>query len=49
MTKAPVFALVRPRDGNFNYDNLEVQQMIYDIKALCEAGANGLVFGALNK
>lgn len=39
--------LVRPREGNFVYNELEVQTMERDIRACREAGADSVVVGAL--
>ena len=46
-TDLPINVLIRPRGGNFVYDEAEVQQMLCDIR-LCRAiGAAGIVIGAL--
>jgi copper homeostasis protein len=45
----PVFCMVRPRDGDFLYCDLEVKVMEEDIKMLLSGGADGLVFGCLTK
>lgn len=45
--RLPLFVLVRPRAGDFVYDEAEVQVMLQDI-ALCRAqGCDGVVIGAL--
>lgn len=44
----PVFAMVRPRGGDFLYTDHEFTVMMEDIKALKLAGADGFVFGILN-
>lgn len=44
----PVFVLIRPRQGNFRYSNTELDVMVNDIEAAIEAGAKGIVSGALN-
>jgi copper homeostasis protein len=44
----PVFALIRPRRGDFLYSDSAVDAMVEDIAALYSAGADGFVFGALN-
>lgn len=49
LVSVPVYVLIRPRPGNFNYNSYEVDQMLEDIKISKEIGADGLVFGALNK
>jgi copper homeostasis protein len=43
----PVFVMIRPRGGGFVYDAGEVATMAADIRAASEAGAHGVVFGAL--
>lgn len=45
----PVYALVRPRAGDFVYSDAELGVMLEDISLLKDAGADGLVFGALTK
>ena len=45
--QVPVFAMIRPRAGDFLYDGTEVDVMVRDIEALREAGAAGFVVGAL--
>ena len=39
--------IIRPRGGDFLYDEDEIQQMIDDIKVAKDLGADGLVFGCL--
>lgn len=39
--------IIRPRGGDFLYSESEIQEMLYDIKATKELGADGLVFGCL--
>jgi len=43
----PVHAMVRPRDGNFLYDEGEARTMMADLQALAAAAADGVVLGAL--
>ena len=45
--QVPVFAMVRPRAGDFLFDSAEVDVMVRDIEALRRAGAAGIVVGAL--
>jgi copper homeostasis protein len=45
----PVFAMIRPRGGDFIYSAEEIQVMKEDIRLLKEFGANGFVFGVLNE
>lgn len=43
----PIHALVRPRPGDYVYDGAAVALMVEEIKALRDAGATGVVIGAL--
>jgi len=43
----PVFCMLRPRPGNFTYSPDEIKAMQIDVKMLLDAGADGIVFGAL--
>ena len=43
----PVQVLIRPREGNFVYNEAEVESMIHDIRLAKRLGANGVVIGAL--
>ncbi len=43
----PVNVLIRPREGNFCYTEYERDIMLDDIRFCREAGANGVVVGAL--
>lgn len=43
----PIFVLVRPRPGNFNYTKDELRVVSDQILAAKEAGAHGIVTGAL--
>lgn len=45
----PVFVLIRPRSGGFVYAPSELAVMGDDIRAFLEAGAAGVVFGALTR
>jgi copper homeostasis protein len=42
----PVFALIRPRTGNFHYERPLVETMLGDIDAIRSAGLAGVVVGA---
>lgn len=44
----PVNVLIRPREGDFCYTDLELQVMLDDIRFCRECGANGVVVGALD-
>ncbi len=43
-----VMSMIRPRGGDFVYDDNEISSMLYDIKILKELGTDGVVFGCLN-
>ena len=45
--KIPVMVIIRPRGGNFEYSEDEVEIMLEDIKMCKELGAYGVVIGAL--
>ncbi|PFG40222.1 copper homeostasis protein [Georgenia soli] len=42
-----VHVLVRPREGGFSFSATEVSVMVRDVEALVDAGAAGVVIGAL--
>ena len=49
-TKAvPVMAIIRPRGGNFVYDDIEKSIMLRDIQLAQHAGVDGIVIGALTE
>lgn len=43
----PVNVLIRPRFGDFLYDDAEMEQMCWEIGAFRDMGVNGVVIGAL--
>jgi copper homeostasis protein len=43
----PAFVMIRPRGGDFSFDDSELDVMRRDIEALKRAGARGIVSGAL--
>ena len=45
--RIPIFVMLRPRAGGFCYDRIDLDTMASDAKALLNAGADGLVVGAL--
>ncbi len=45
----PVYAMIRPRQGDFLYNSDELAIMRQDILAAHNAGLNGVVFGMLDK
>lgn len=46
--RIPIHVLIRPRGGDFLYDEAEVATMLADIDACVQAGADGVVVGALD-
>lgn len=44
----PIYVMIRPRGGDFVYSPKEVEAMATDIHFAAQAGAKGVVFGALN-
>ena len=47
--KIPVFALVRPRTGDFLYDDDELDVMLRDIEVIRSLNVEGIVIGALTR
>lgn len=47
LSTVPVYAMIRPRQGDFVYDNDDIDSMLLDIEAAAEAGLQGVVFGVL--
>jgi copper homeostasis protein len=45
----PVFVMIRPREGDFCYDNREIDLIKREIEILQQHGADGFVFGLLNE
>jgi len=43
-----VHVLIRPQEGDFYYDGVTLEIMQHDVTAACEAGAQGIVVGALD-
>ncbi|WP_047049865.1 copper homeostasis protein CutC [Vibrio mexicanus] len=43
----PIYAIIRPREGDFLYSEQDYDAMLLDIDAAHEAGLNGVVIGAL--
>ena len=44
-----VYVLIRPRPGHFCYNDLEMQQMLSNIRWCKKAGVDGVVLGVLQK
>ncbi len=47
--RMPVYVLIRPREGHFFYSEGELSVMLRDVALCREAGANGVVVGALDR
>ena len=47
LSSIPIYAMIRPRQGDFLFDENDVESMIEDIEAVKEAGLDGIVIGAL--
>ena len=45
--KIPVYVLIRPRAGNFNYSQEEFEQIKKDINLFKDLGCKGIVSGIL--
>lgn len=49
LTDIPIYPMVRARPQGFNYDDSDFEAMLIDAKNLIDHGADGIVFGLLNK
>ena len=47
--RIPVFALIRPRGGDFLYDDDELDVMLRDIEVIRSMNVEGIVIGALTR
>jgi copper homeostasis protein len=47
--KLPVFAMIRPREGDFQFSPEEFKCMLRDLHFAKQAGVNGIVSGILNE
>ncbi|MFZ5815985.1 MAG: copper homeostasis protein CutC [Bacillota bacterium] len=47
-TRLPIYVMIRPRGGPFQFTPAEVDAMVTDARVARELGADGLVVGALN-
>ncbi|MGR5212683.1 copper homeostasis protein CutC [Vibrio rotiferianus] len=45
----PVYAMIRPRQGDFFYNEEEIEMMRWDIEATKQAGLDGVVLGVLTQ
>lgn len=48
-TQLEVHVMIRHQEGNFVYNDNDIQIMLKDIEAVKEAGAHGVVFGCLTE
>jgi copper homeostasis protein len=48
LSDTPMFAMIRPRAGDFIYSGRDIECMLTDIEHLRATGISGFVFGALN-
>ena len=48
LLRIPVHVMIRPREGNFEYNDDELHIMLKDIGAARSAGVDGVVFGVLH-
>ena len=46
--RIPLYVLIRPRAGDFLYDELELETMQRDVEACVKLGCDGVVIGALD-
>ena len=46
--KLPMFAMIRPRGGDFVYSQAEVARMLEDVESANASGLNGVVLGVLH-
>ena len=49
LLEIPIYVLIRPRGGDFNFSLLELEQMKEDILFCAEQQIDGVVIGALTK
>ncbi|MBD1555751.1 copper homeostasis protein CutC [Vibrio sp. S9_S30] len=47
LSSIPIYAMIRPRQGDFLFNEHELECMLEDIEAAKEAGLDGIVIGAL--
>ncbi|MDN3680142.1 copper homeostasis protein CutC [Vibrio tapetis subsp. quintayensis] len=47
MSSVPVYAMIRPRQGDFLFNELDIECMLEDVRAAKQAGLNGIVIGVL--
>ena len=49
LLRIPIVVMIRPRGGNFVYDDAELQVMLEDIRICRELGVDGISTGILGK
>ncbi|MDF5159462.1 copper homeostasis protein CutC, partial [Vibrio parahaemolyticus] len=49
LSSVPVYAMIRPRQGDFFYNAEEIEMMRWDIEAVHQSGLSGAVFGVLTQ
>ncbi|HHX8391691.1 TPA: copper homeostasis protein CutC [Vibrio alginolyticus] len=49
LSSVPVYAMIRPRQGDFFYNEEEIEMMRWDIEAAHQSGLSGVVFGVLTQ
>ncbi len=47
LSPIPVYAMIRPRQGDFCYNSDDIDSMLLDIEAAASVGLQGVVFGLL--
>lgn len=47
--RVPIYAMIRPRDGDFLYTDYEIEMMLKEIYHARQLGVQGVVFGVLNE
>lgn len=48
VSSIPVYAMIRPRQGDFLYSQEDIDAMLFDIESAAKAGLQGVVFGVLD-
>ncbi|MDA0149120.1 copper homeostasis protein CutC [Vibrio sp. LaRot3] len=48
LSSVPVYAMIRPRQGDFIFDAQDIDAMLLDIEAAAQAGLQGVVIGVLS-
>lgn len=48
-SSVPVYAMIRPRQGDFLFNDLDIECMLDDVRAAKQAGLNGIVIGVLTE